>query len=196
MFNRLSRYRKLPAAFTPDSHGRAVRGTALRPLGAAPGVFQHAVEGVDRLDRLAYRYYKQPTKWWQLCEANPEFLFPQSLLGKDAGETLRIPLASYGGEPGTGWPRLRAALLALLTVESVRFEERLRLDTAEADVGGVRVIIHREYPDTSVIVTYNTRGTSREQVLDAVSTSGWTPLQPQVVGRIGKKIAIAPDADT
>ena len=77
MFSDLSRYRTLPDIVTTDAEGRTLASKTLRPLPEAPGTFRHTVEDVDRLDHLAYKYYRQPTKWWRMSDANPEFLSPQ-----------------------------------------------------------------------------------------------------------------------
>ena len=41
---------------------------------------RHTVNGGDRLDLLAYKYYGDTTKWWQICDANPDWHFPLDLL--------------------------------------------------------------------------------------------------------------------
>jgi len=40
------------------------------------------VQNRDRLDLLAMKYYSEPTKWWQICDANPQVEFPLDLLNR------------------------------------------------------------------------------------------------------------------
>ena len=42
----------------------------------------------DRLDKLAYQFYLDPTKWWQIADANPEILDWSTLT---EGMIIRIP---------------------------------------------------------------------------------------------------------
>ena len=84
MFSKISRYRKLPDVVTIDVQGRRLESKSLRLLPEVTGIFLHTVESGDRLDHLAYKYYKQPRKWWRICDANPEFPSPQALLGKES----------------------------------------------------------------------------------------------------------------
>lgn len=79
MFSRISRYRKLADVVTTDAKGRKLASKSLRLPPEVSGTFLHTVEEVDRLDHLAYKYYKQPRKWWRICDANPEFMSPQAL---------------------------------------------------------------------------------------------------------------------
>ena len=90
MFSRISRYRTLPDIVTTDADGRTLVSKTLRPLPQAPGTFRHTVEEADRLDHLAYKYYQEPRKWWRISDANPEFLSPQALLGKEPIVTDRF----------------------------------------------------------------------------------------------------------
>jgi nucleoid-associated protein YgaU len=43
----------------------------------------------DRLDLLAFQYYKDPTLWWYIAAANPELRRDSMFL--DPGVQLRIP---------------------------------------------------------------------------------------------------------
>ncbi len=92
MFSKNSRYRKVPDVVTTDSKGRKLKSRNFRLLPEVSGDFFHTVEEIDRLDHLAYKYYKQSRKWWRICDANPEFMSSQALLGKEAIVTVRFPL--------------------------------------------------------------------------------------------------------
>ena len=91
MFSRISRYHTLPDIVTTDAEGRTFASKTLRPLPQVSGTFRHTVEDADRLDQLAYKYYREPRKWWRMSDANPEFLSPQALLGKEPIVTDRFP---------------------------------------------------------------------------------------------------------
>lgn len=80
MFQRGSRYYKLPLISQPDENGVPVSSVALRPFEPAQGAFQHTVNGNDRLDLLAFRYYNDPVRWWNIADGNPDFPFPPDLI--------------------------------------------------------------------------------------------------------------------
>ena len=98
MFSKISRYRKVPDVTAPDARGRMLAAKDLRLLPDVTGTFRHTVDGGDRLDQLAYKYYGQPLHWWNICDANPEFLSPLALLAKDPIVTARFPV-TVASEP-------------------------------------------------------------------------------------------------
>ncbi len=92
-FRANSRYHGVPTAFFTRSDGRQVRYLRRRrlpPLAALTPMGGHRVVQDDRLDRLAAVYFGDPTRFWQICDANP-ILHP---LGVTAivGRTIRIAL--------------------------------------------------------------------------------------------------------
>jgi hypothetical protein len=82
MFARGSRYRNLPESAPLDARGERVVGKELRFGARLSGQFLHTVNDRDRLDLLAFKYYGDPTRWWQISDANPEFPFPVDLLDR------------------------------------------------------------------------------------------------------------------
>lgn len=82
MFAKNSRYARLPESSPVDAQGDRFRGKNLRRIPFSAGTFLHTVQNSDRLDLLAMKYYGEPTKWWQICDANPQFEFPLDLLGR------------------------------------------------------------------------------------------------------------------
>jgi hypothetical protein len=80
MFGKGSRYQNLGESSPVNAEGERLRGKQLRYTPAAAGSYQHAVSEGDRLDLLAYKYYGDSTRWWQISDANPEYLFPTDLL--------------------------------------------------------------------------------------------------------------------
>jgi hypothetical protein len=80
MFSKGSRYRNLSESVFLTAAGERIRGKALRVIPAPESNVLHTVKGGDRLDLLAYKYYGDTTKWWQISDANPERPFPLDLL--------------------------------------------------------------------------------------------------------------------
>lgn len=83
MFIRGSRYRNLEESTPINSKGERHLIKNLRLITSAEGQFEHTVNQGDRLDLLAYKYYRNSTKWWQINDANPEFSFPTDLLDQE-----------------------------------------------------------------------------------------------------------------
>ncbi|HEX8696581.1 MAG TPA: hypothetical protein VF746_29445 [Longimicrobium sp.] len=108
MFSRISRYRDLPDVVTVDARGRAVRSRSLRLAEPVDGVLVHTLEEGDRLDHLAQRYYGQPRSWWRIVDANPEFLSPHALVGREPRGSVVVPLEWTGAAPP--WADLLRAL--------------------------------------------------------------------------------------
>lgn len=116
MFSKLSRYRRLPDVVALDAAGRALESKALRLLPAAPGDVLHTVEEGDRLDHLAFKYYKQPRDWWRIADANPDVLSPFALLGDAPHVTVRLDVSWEG--PAPPWGDLGRLLRDTLGVEA------------------------------------------------------------------------------
>jgi len=82
MFGPGSRYRNLPQLTSIDAQGGRQVSTGLRLIPHTSGQFLHTVNAYDRLDLLAFKYYSDATRWWQISDANPEFPFPLDLLDR------------------------------------------------------------------------------------------------------------------
>ena len=176
MFSKLSRYRKLPDIVTIDVKGRTLESKSIRLLPDVSGVFLHTVEEVDRLDHLAYKYYKQPKKWWRICDANPEFMSPQALLGKEPLVTIRFPLtfSANGGQPP--W-----------------VSQEVELVQKEETIDGEEVTVYVKRIEHSLIVTYNQTNLRTKDLSDLITDAGFEVAEPENIGRIGKNIIIPPD---
>ncbi|MEO8258892.1 MAG: hypothetical protein ABI868_16215 [Acidobacteriota bacterium] len=191
MFSRSSRYRALPDIVATDAQGRTLVSKTLRPLPPVSGTVGHTVEGVDRLDHLAYKYYQQPYKWWRLADANPEVLSPPALLGKEPIVTDRFRLEFDGAQPP--WAALVQNLTAQTGVEEAAVVEDVRLVPARRTVSGQIVTLHIEEFERAVLVTYN-RLNASDQVLAAIITaSGFTVRPAERLGRVGRQIIIPRD---
>lgn len=121
MFFRGSRYRNLRQSVHITAKGESVVSVELRPIPTRRGQFSHTLSGRERLDLLAYRYYSDPTRWWQIADANPEFPFPLDLVDTApvAFETFAVVHPAYEQSVAA----LAAALSALgaLTAGPVDF---------------------------------------------------------------------------
>ena len=118
MFAKNSRYYKLENSAELDGRGQVFEAKKLRLLPDTPGQFQHIVEGSDRLDTLAYKYYQDSPQWWRLCDANPEFQFPTDLIGKSPLRTERFTL--QWDQNHIPWSGLADSLVQVLGVEKVQ----------------------------------------------------------------------------
>jgi hypothetical protein len=191
MFSRISRYRTLPDIVTMDAEGRTLVSKTLRPLPQAPGTFRHTVEDADRLDHLAYKYYQQPLKWWRLSDANPEFLSPQALLGKEPIVTDRFSLEFEGAQPP--WTALVHNLTQQVGVEEVEVLEEIHLVPKAQTVGGQSVTVQVEQFERELLVTYNQLNISARDLTDIIKASGFAVRPPERIGRVGRQIIIPRD---
>jgi hypothetical protein len=91
MFFEGSRYENVPTAELVDARGQRVRYKTVRFIGPATRRWTHAVSQSERIDHVAHRYYRDPERFWRICDAN-RALWPDDLLA-DVGALLRIPPA-------------------------------------------------------------------------------------------------------
>ncbi len=122
----ISRYRKSQEISATDAAGRTLVSKELRFLPVVTGTFLHTVEETDRLDNLSFKYYKQPRKWWRICDANPEPLCPLALLGKEPIVTTLFPLSIGGNEEQLRWPGLIKTLVERPGVLDIKISEDMR----------------------------------------------------------------------
>lgn len=193
MFSKPSRYKKLPDVVTTDVKGRSLKSKALRLLPQVSGDFFHTVEETDRLDHLAYKYYRQSKKWWRICDADPESMWPQALLGKESIVTDRFPLAwdDEAGQPP--WADLRQQLLETVGVLDLLVIEKVQLVPEVQTIDSQQVTVHVEHYQRTAIVTYNQMNVDAEELADAIAAVGFAVSQPETIGRIGKRIVIPPN---
>lgn len=89
MFFKGSRYAKVDDLTLTHSKGREVAYKATRFITTPDARIAHAVREGERLDHIAYRYYKDAERFWRICDAN-EAMWPDDLVA-EAGEKIRIP---------------------------------------------------------------------------------------------------------
>jgi len=171
MFFKNSRYRKLANEVTVDVKGRRLLSKSLRILPEVNGTFLHTLEQSDRLDHLAYKYYKQSRKWWRICDANPEFPWPQALLGKDPFLTQQFPLTYIGPESQPPWTLLLHQITALIGVEDAWLDE----------------------DEHTITIIYNRLNIQADDLAHEIEQANFTVEHPQTIGRTGKPIVVPPD---
>lgn len=89
--DRSSRYAKTPIVVVQDRSGRNVELRALREIPVRGAQFSLTPTQDDRLDMLAFRFYRDPLVFWRLCDANDE-MDPQDVVMP--GEPIPIPPAN------------------------------------------------------------------------------------------------------
>ena len=73
MFNRDSRYAKVPIKSFTDAAGRVISHVARRIVpDAIQPVAQIKVQAGDRLDLISHRVYGDPRLFWRIADANPD----------------------------------------------------------------------------------------------------------------------------
>lgn len=83
-----SRYEKVGVYQVTDASGQIVSALKIRFIPPTPAGFFHTFTAHERLDILAYNFYRNPEKFWLIADANTE-MDPDDLL--EPGRQLRIP---------------------------------------------------------------------------------------------------------
>jgi hypothetical protein len=89
MFFKGSRYIAVEEATLTAADGREIRYKKTRFIPSTTGRFGHVVDESERLDHIAFRYYKDAERFWRICDANT-ILWPDDLTDV-AGATIVIP---------------------------------------------------------------------------------------------------------
>lgn len=88
MIDRRSRYARTPVLTADDGRGGSQQVLDLRETPDTAAVLRIVATDADRLDLLAFRYYRDPTRFWRVCDATAE-LDPFEVVVP--GEPLPIP---------------------------------------------------------------------------------------------------------
>ncbi|MDJ0893068.1 MAG: hypothetical protein QNK18_17975 [Gammaproteobacteria bacterium] len=91
MFFKGSRYAEVPEHGITDRQGRTLRYKRIRFVAGTQARLGHRVAAGERLDHVAYRYYRDPELFWRICDAN-DALWPDELT-VETGRLLAIPPA-------------------------------------------------------------------------------------------------------
>ena len=83
-----SRYEKVGVVRVTGPDGRTVSALKIRFIPPTPAGYQHTFKAGERLDVLAYNFYRNPEKFWLIADANDE-MDPDDLL--EPGRQLLIP---------------------------------------------------------------------------------------------------------
>jgi hypothetical protein len=188
MFSKISRYRNVPVVTAPDATGRELAAVDIRLLPDVTGDFRHTVDGGDRLDQLAYKYYNQPLQWWNIADGNPDFLSPLDLLDKGVVVTTQFPVSVAGTPP---WQAVFQSLLGRLGVEDVQAIENIQLIPKQVDAGGgQKVTIMDQQFSRAVLVTYNRMNVNADTLATLIATAGFTVAPFIELGQLGQDIVI------
>ena len=188
MFSTGSRYRKVPDVAVPDASGRVLPAKGARPLPEVTGTFTHTVNSGDRLDQLAFTYYRRPLDYWHICDANPSFLSPLALVGAEPVGTTVFPVTAPQHDPP--WVMLLAALNGTVGVERVAVEENVTLLPERQTVNGQQVDVVVERQDRSVAVTHNKIIAGVQAVATVFEDVGFSVGPPAESGQLGQPIII------
>lgn len=83
-----SRYEKVGTYQVTGPNGQTMTALAIRFIPPTPAGYRHTFSAADRLDLLAYTFYRNPEKFWLIADANTE-MDPDDLLVP--GRQLLIP---------------------------------------------------------------------------------------------------------
>jgi nucleoid-associated protein YgaU len=89
MFFDGSRYLRVGDAAFSDGRGRTLTLKRTRETAPTELALVYQVRAGDRLDSLAFKFYRDPRKWWLIADANLDVLTIEQLL--EPGRLLRIP---------------------------------------------------------------------------------------------------------
>lgn len=200
MFSKRSRYGKLKDIVSGGAGGRSVKSRSIRLLPDVSGTFLHMVEENDRLDHLAFKYYKQPGKWWRICDANPGVLSPLALLPKEPVIATRFPISfepdlEENEKRSPPWYLIITSLSSVPGIRDVSIRESARLVKKKLQYNGDWVEVESEQFHRVLEVTYNTLNitvSDIERIIkDADNRFQLGP--PEHIDGIGKTIVIPPD---
>lgn len=89
MFFDGSRYLRVADYSVDGGDGSKRKLKVTRELQPGETALTYQVRDGDRLDLLAYKFYRNPRKWWLIADANADCIAPEQLL--TPGRMLIIP---------------------------------------------------------------------------------------------------------
>ncbi len=195
MFSKESRYLNLGNIVTTDARGRSLESRRLRLPQEVEGTFLHTLEESERLDHLAFKYYRKSQKWWRICDADLAFKSPLALTGKEPVVSTGFTV-SYSTDDGSDapWHQLIETLSGLTGTVDVMLTEELQLVPEERECESETVTVQAEQYITVVMVTHNTLNIEAGELAVAIQNEGFTVDETKPVGRVGKQIIIPPGA--
>jgi hypothetical protein len=199
MFFRGSRYRNLPETVTLNAKGEWGRGKNLRLVPTVAGRITHTVFAGDRLDLLAFKYYNDTTKWWQISDANPQYPFPVTLLDDRplVEEVFTLTHIGFATRYFALLPALRL-LGTLLTWDAVSKEQHATL--LQGLIGPLSeefkssldsaVLAEPSFIEATVTIAYTPTPGRRQAILAELQNHQFRQLRA-VAWRIGADVAAA-----
>ncbi len=91
MFFKGTRYANVEDAEIADRDGRTLRYKKVRFIPVTKSLRTHTVTQGERLDHIAHRFYRDPERFWRICDANLA-MWPDELL-EEPGTSIAIPQA-------------------------------------------------------------------------------------------------------
>jgi hypothetical protein len=85
-----SRYERVGVYTATDADGQNVVALQLRVVPVTPAGYYHTVIDGQRLDNLAYTYYRNPERFWLIADANADAAMDTEDL-ITTGRTILIP---------------------------------------------------------------------------------------------------------
>lgn len=89
MFFKGSRYLDVEDAELVGQDGRVVRYKKTRMIPPTPASYSHVVRSHERLDHVAAEHFRDPGRFWRICDANLA-MWPDELVER-AGRRILIP---------------------------------------------------------------------------------------------------------
>jgi len=89
MFFKGSRYTDVEESTLTDSQGRIISYIKVRFIPETTARLGHMVTQGERPDHIADRYYRDPERFWRLCDANT-VMWPDDLVA-EPGRTILLP---------------------------------------------------------------------------------------------------------
>jgi hypothetical protein len=89
MFFKGSRYEHVETLTRTDASGREIRYKAIRRIPDTEPRYGWAVAAGERLDIIAFEVYRQPDRFWRICDAN-RAMWPPALADRP-GRVIGIP---------------------------------------------------------------------------------------------------------
>lgn len=88
MIDKTSRYAATPTCTAKDASGESLELLEIRSIPRIAEVFVHTPTEGERLDLLAERYYRDPRRFWKLCDSS-DVMDPLDVLLP--GQPIRVP---------------------------------------------------------------------------------------------------------
>jgi hypothetical protein len=175
----------------PDRQGRVLPALDFRPPATTTGTYRHVVREGDRIDQLASTYYNSPLIWWNICDANPDFLSPFELLGSDPVVTTLLPVLTT--DATVPWVELVGPLRRTAGVRGVLVRDDVELVRVRRDgAHGGQVTVYLERPVRALLVTHDELVAPADRLVQLGRDLGWSIGPVARVGQVGREIVVPP----